>query len=211
MTRNYAKLVQNAAQQRDTVTHTTIGLRQLDIVIKIVGEYVTQRENIKILHWVEEALKQGASLAHKWAKGIPPQVPTVGANYGNPIQLLNHKREEWEPRWSRDRAQAATIQRLFSEIKTEALLELPKILTVEQLNDHLGKCRASRATGIDGLTNQDLRNSPPGARPKLCEIINRILTTLTVPMQWQVNVIQLLPKPKEVIDLLPSRQQRTPS
>ena len=122
----------------------------------------TQRENIKVLHWVEEALKQGASLAHKWAKGIPPQVPTVGEDYGSPIQLLNHKHTEWEARWSRDRAQADTIAKLFQEICTEAHATEAKQITLTELNDHLGKCRASRATGIDGLTNQDLRELATG-------------------------------------------------
>ena len=84
----------------------------------------------------------------------------------------------------------------LAAVNTSAHATEAKQITPAELNDHLGKCRASRATCIDGRTNQDLRNSPPEARPKLCEIVNRILSTLTIPMQWQVNVIQLLPKPK---------------
>ena len=106
-----------------------------------------------MLHWVEKSTKTGASLAHKWAKGIPPQVPTVGENYGNPIQLLSHRHTEWEARWSRDRAQAATIAELFHEICAEAHAAEAKQITLAELNDHLGKCRASSTdSGASGYS-----------------------------------------------------------
>ena len=70
------------------------------------------------------------------------------------------------------------------------------MLTPEALRIFLGRARGSRATGLDGLSNQDLRNSPPASHSALCDLINMVITSALAPRQWLPNIIQLIPKPK---------------
>ena len=173
-----------------------IALAVHKVNLKLIAAYARKRDEVGIDEWVSLALRRGASLAHNWAKGIPPQVPPISHSHKGPIPLLDEKRLEWAPRWQRDTTAVDAIQLLCKEVHTQALELDPVQVSADQLGIHLGRTKASRATGLDGLTNQDLRHAPPEARPGLCAIINRILATLVVPAQWRANAVQLIPKPK---------------
>ena len=141
-------------------------------------------------------MEAGARLAHRWAKGLQAQVLPVGSAHANPIHLLDQKTQEWLPRWQRDSSQVTNINDLYLEVRQAALLEDPIQVDETSLADHLGKARGSRATGLDGMSNQDLKHSPPQSRAALCDIVNSIISNAIVPRQMMLNVVQLIPKPK---------------
>ena len=129
-------------------------------------------------------------------QGYPPKVPPVASNHRSPIALLDAKVAEWKPRWQRDQTVIGLIKQLYTEIRTDALLEDARELTLERMTDQLGRSRASRAVGLDGISNQDMRHAPVEAVRMLCEILNVVVKSLVMPDQWLVNVAQLIPKPK---------------
>ena len=151
--------------------------------LALVAAYARKRDELRIDEWIALTLRKEASLAHKWAKGIAPAVPPASDKHKGPIPLLDCKRQEWLPRWQRDWSNVDEIQKLCSEVHAMAKDIDPVQINEDQLAIHLGRARASRATGLDGLTNQDLRHAPADARPGLCSIINDIMRTLIAPAQ----------------------------
>jgi hypothetical protein len=164
--------------------------------LQLIAAYARKRDELRIDEWIALALRKGASLAHKWAKCQTPIVPPVSDSHRGPIPLLDCKRHEWLPRWQRDWHKLDEIESLCNEVHNLALAIDPVQIDEERLAVHMGRARASRATGLDGITNQDIRHAPPAARPGLCIIINEILRSLIAPAQWRANAVQLIPKPK---------------
>ena len=162
----------------------------------MVTKWHRNRDKERISEWVTKALESGARLAHRWAKGLQAEALPIGSDYADPIALLDQKRREWLPRWNRDSALSININDLYGEVRQAALQEDPIQIDEATLATFLGRTRGTRATGLDGMSNQDMKHSPPQSRAALCDIVNSIIAHATVPRQMMLNVVQLIPKPK---------------
>ena len=57
--------------------------------LDLVARHALARDKLCVLAWIDTALKQGAKLAHKWAKGIAPPVPPIGTHHATILELPN--------------------------------------------------------------------------------------------------------------------------
>ena len=69
------KITRTLADMRTAGIQLTTPLRHVDSTLDQVARYAQAREKLRVLAWIDDSLKQGASLTHKLAKGITPPVP----------------------------------------------------------------------------------------------------------------------------------------
>ena len=109
--------------------------------------------------------------------------------------VLNKEEIEWS---LPDMSKLGEPERKMDEDTAEALMEP---ITLAELSVTLDKLDTSKAEGMDGITNEMLRNTGPVARQKLLEMLNNTLISGRIPDSWKEGDVALILKKPPQTDI----------
>ena len=74
--------------------------------------------------------------------------------------------------------------------------EIMRPITLDELSKNIGDLKSDKAEGLDGVTNDMLKNTDQVARLKIVELFNNITVEGQVPASWKEgDVVLILKKP----------------
>ena len=83
----------------------------------------------------------------------------------------------------------------FSDCTSEAIM---RPITLDELSKNIGELKSDKAEGLDGITNDMLKNTDNLARTKIVEMFNNIMVGGQVPASWKDgDVVLILKKPPQ--------------
>ena len=109
--------------------------------------------------------------------------------------VLNKEEIEWS---LPDMSKLGEHEKRMDEITAEALMEP---ITLTELSVTLDKLDTSKAEGMDGITNEMLRNTGPVARQKLLEMLNNTMISGRIPDSWKEGDVALILKKPPQTDI----------
>ena len=151
--------------------------------------------------WIEEHSKPENSHAaiFGWVKSrLPPPANTIWTKEKvivEPLEVLQHRKEQWEQYWCRDKTRVGiTVQRM-EELKEMARQERLEPITLEGLDEALYSFKDGTAKGLDGTGPRLWKRLPAVRRMKMVELLNNVERELTWPWQLMGQLVVLLGKP----------------
>ena len=83
----------------------------------------------------------------------------------------------------------------FSDCTSEAIM---RPITLEELSKNIGELKSDKAEGLDGISDDMLKNTDNVARAKIVEMFNNIMVGGQVPASWKDgDVVLILKKPPQ--------------
>ena len=153
------------------------------------------------LAWIAEHSKPEKSHAaiFGWIKKrLPPPASAVWTEEGvivEPLEVLQHRKEQWEEYWCRDKTRITIAVKRMEEIKDMAEREELEPITIEGLNEALYSFKDGTAKGLDGTGPRFWKRLPEVGRQSVVELLNDIEKYKTWPWQLMGQLVVLLGKP----------------
>ena len=86
-----------------------------------------------------------------------------------------------------------TPDRIFSDDTAHEMM-LP--ISLKELEDNIKELKSGKAEGIDGITNEMIKNTGPLARKMILEMFNNVMTGAQIPSDWKIgDIVLILKKP----------------
>ena len=83
----------------------------------------------------------------------------------------------------------------------EASEQMMRLITMQELNEHMAGLKSDKAEGIDGITNEILKQTGPIAREMILTLFNNVMIGGSVPSSWKEGDIVLILKKPPMTDI----------
>ena len=84
-----------------------------------------------------------------------------------------------------------SLEKIFSEETSDQIMHP---ITLDELTKNIGELKSDKAEGLDGVTNDMLKNTDQDSRLKIVKMFNNIIVGGQVPASWKDGVVILILK-----------------